>query len=797
MPDNKKEYATRPMERLLSAMRSRFGASTRTNKTFNIANHQDSVISRNELMMLKKRSSKSPLRLSDVKNNINSVSSNIAERIGDASEMATMVPELRKARMVLISSIMSPSDMHGTNLIINVNAPELKDSDIEQKIASLISGYVNDELRLGSSISNWIGDALFKTGSSPVMVVPKSLVELLYSDTDVSEEQLHAMVTQLSKSKSDRLKLVDAASIDVTNFAGKTSGLIASNEALFPVGANKKPKLPSKTIVNNYAKSVKDKMKDHLVVTADFTMMLKPEKTKKTSDGIENSIVNVLTKTNSGNILSLSSKNLDSDENEPYIVKLPATSCIPIIIPGVESEHLGYFVALDEHGSPLNISDNRNEQCLFDSEENFLTTMSIIKESKHKSNSDSSRKLADAMFELSIKTVLDKAVNNMGLAGADLPEKNKLFSAIFARIMQDKKVNVVFVPRSMLSYYAFDYRSDGTGKPLIEDIAFIVAMRTSFLISRVLATINNAVDQKKITFSMEDQLSSNVEQIMEAMNEAYMEKYMYRFDHNPMAATRNLVSRSVTIQPTDMAGVHNLNIDSSTEQRQASVPDDALEERLTKMILLNTDVPPSVLDEVGENEFSRSVAASHILFSNAIRDYQTKVSDITNILVRALLRYSKSLRTEINKLISDVKSSKDDNDNQVDDFLEYVIGRVSVSLPPPNVAPDKSKFEEMDTITSAIENVFEKMFSEDLVAIDDSEIKSALTAMKAYSIREAVKETMGNLGGIDMADVPGIDDIKFDAVSNYTKQLINYSAGFKRMKKNLMPSEDDNDDNGY
>lgn len=796
MPDKEKEYATRPMERLLAAMRSRFGTSSKTSRRFKSMERQRSVISKQELTILKKRSSSSPLRLSDVKNNITSIASNIASKLSDTAEMSAMVPELRKAKKVLVSSIMSPSDMHGTNLIVNVNIPELKDSDVEQKIADIVSDHINNELGLGSSISEWIGSALFTTGATPIMVVPKSLLTLLTDKEDVSEEHLETIKKQLNSSTPNKLSLVNIDRIDVAEMAESMTNLMESNEALFQTGGSKKPKLPNKEIVNTYSKSVKDKMKDNLVVTADFTMMVKPETVKKKSDTIEDSIVNILTKTNSGNILSLSSKSLDSEENEPYIIKLPTTACIPIIIPGVENEHLGYFVALDENGSPLNITNNKQEKGIFESEENFLTTMSIIKNSASRASTNASSKLADAMFELSIKSVLEKAANNIGLEGVDLPDKNKLFTAIFARIMKDKKVNVVFVPRSMLAYYAFDFRKDGTGKPLIEDISFIIAMRTSFLIARVLSTINNAIDQTKITFSMEDQLASSVDQIMEAMNEAFMEKYMYRFDHNPMAATRNLISRSLTLQPTDMAGVHNFNIEKSTEQRQASPPDDAMDERLTKMIILNTDVPPSVLDEVGENEFSRSVAASHILFSNAIRDYQSSVCLITNILVRSLLRYSKSMRDAISNVVDQIKEKRDDNNNEVDDFLEYILTRVTVSLPPPNVAPDKTKFEEMDTITNAIENVFEKLFADDLVAVDDNDTKAALTAMKAYGIRETVKEIISNLGGINMADVPGIDDEKFDAVKQYTTQLINYGAGLKRLKSNLITANKE-DDNGY
>lgn len=795
MSDENKKYAIRPMERILTSMRSRFGTKPAHTKEFDISVKQQSVISKQELAMLKSRSHSTPLTLGTVRNNIQSVSSNIASKIEDTSEMMVMLPELRKARRVLIPSIMSPTDMHGSNLIVNVDVPGLEDSDIANKIQALVSTYINTDLKLGKSISDWIGDALFKTGATPVMVVPKSIMSIIGDNQEVSEEHLTQYgKDSISKPNTSLLLLQPDAYVSSTELTKSTEALFASHEAVFSTGKQKKK--PAKDTINKYTQKVTKNLKDNLVVSADFTMMIQPDETKRKSDKLEDSIVNILTKTSSGNILSMSSNKLADADNEPNIIKLPTTSCIPIIIPGVESEHLGYFVALDEHGTPLHIKSRKENNQLLESENDFISTMTVLKNNTSKSSIDASRQLADAMFELSIKEVLEKAVNNIGLAGVDLPDKNKLFSAIFSRIMAGKKVNMIFVPRSMLAYYAFDFREDGTGKPVVEDISFIVAMRTSFLLARVLSTINNAIDQKKISFSMEDQLSSNVDQIMAAMNDAFLEKYMYRFDHNPMEATRNLVSRSLSIQPSDMAGVHNLNIDTSTEQRQASIPDDALEERLTKMAIMCTDVPPSVLDEVGENEFSRSIAASHIMFSNAIRDYQDQVSTITNILVRALLRYSTTLRAQIDALIKDVKIEKDDNENEVNDFLEYVISKITITLPPPNVAPDKSKFEEMSTIVDAVESVFDKLFAEELVAIDDDELKSTLSAIKASAMRTAIKEVVANLGGIDMATIATFDDDTFEPVKKYNKQLINYGAAMKRMKSVFLASGED-DDNGY
>jgi len=361
--------------------------------------------------------------------------------------------------------------------------------------------------------------------------------------------------------------------------------------------------------------------------------------------------------------------------------------------------------------------------------------------------------------------------------------------------MRGNKVKLIYVPCSMMGYYAYDYRDDGTGKGIMEDSAFLIGLRTSLLVAKVIGALDNATDKHRITFDMDESLGTNMEQVMEIIQDAYMEKHLYSFDHNPMSVMRNIVARNVSIMPKNMTGFANLEIDRDVSQGQASTVDDEMEEKITNLITTPTNIPAAVFNELGENEFSRSVATTNIIFSNFIRVLQRDTCIPTGNIVKAYVRNSHRIIKEIKGILS--KHIKEGNQDSFNNYLEYIIRGIIVSLPKPNISPDKARYEELSTIMQTIDEVVEKLLPDELIVEDEEgKTKETLVAMRADVARRMVKDAISQIGATSMLNVATTDDMNFTDVQDINWIIRNYARGLKDLNEHLKKKSEEDDSGG-
>ena len=64
----------------------------------------------------------------------------------------------------------------------------------------------------------------------------------------------------------------------------------------------------------------------------------------------------------------------------------------------------------------------------------------------------------------------------------------------------------------------------------------------------------NSIDKKKIEVAV-DEKNVNIEQTLNMVRNAFIEKNMLRFDNNPHTIQRDLVQKSMTIYPKGIKGV--------------------------------------------------------------------------------------------------------------------------------------------------------------------------------------------------------------------------------------------------
>lgn len=212
----------------------------------------------------------------------------------------------------------------------------------------------------------------------------------------------------------------------------------------------------------------------------------------------------------------------------------------------------------------------------------------------------------------------------------------------------------------MMVYMAYDYHIDGTGKSRIEDLSTLLSLRTVLLISGIMAATENAIDNKVIEVDV-DEKNANVTQYLAMVRDAFIEKKMLRFDNEPLTVQRDLLQRSLTLLPKNMKGLReNLNITTDRKSANAISPDTAFLEQLTNWIITGLEVPHAALNQTGEQEYSRSVATTNLMYNNKIKGEQKTTTKFGNKLIRTYLKYSSPLQKRIEEILKTSSKSRKD-----------------------------------------------------------------------------------------------------------------------------------------
>lgn len=750
-------------------------------------------------------------QFSNLKGKLQETSDNISCKIATSAEFAAMLPEADKARAIYIPSILSPTDMYGHNLTVTLDGCGIEEN-ASSGICEILSELANTTLDLGTKLQPWLGDALFKRGATPVMVIPRALTRGMLSDIDSkSDEEIPINVrdhdgvvdnSDLTKGVED-LNVAIGESLDITpafmqgdggtlNFATESiADFMDSN-----VGALKE-ELGTEIIPERLSKLM-ETLKGTIDVSMDISKVRGAEESVKESvKAFESKAAGRFSKVGDGVALIINSDSMVAQENdEPTVMRLPTSSVIPITIPGSPESRLGFFVVVDKTGNPLNADITSTTEAVI-SQSEFMT---MFREDNsvmvNNLGAEKQSEVASDMFDILINHVLDSSLQSVNESSYNIVNNRELSVAIFSKALRKQKVSFIFVPTTHMAYYAFDYREDGTGKSLLEDASTLISLRTSVIVAKVVSIMDNARDDRRIEYSIPDASSTNVEQMNELLKRMYIDKHTIKPGHDTSTIFRDITSNSISVTPKELDGLKDFTITKEVTQGNLSQVDDRLEEMLTRLITLFLRVPAGAIDDVHEKDFSRSVATSNLLFSNDIRLAQAITCRETAIILKAAALNSDSVVSKIAKILNDSTTLNVPAGTNQMDIVRYIINSLVVSLPAPNVSPDRARLNEVSENIRVLDEVIDALWPDELLIVDDDKAKNALMAYKKMIKHTQVKEMVANSGDKNLSTIPGLDDISPEVLRELNQVMLNISSMATRMKSALQAEDKDADSGG-
>lgn len=763
----------------------------------------------------------------DIITQLADVSSNSRKLMEEVDTLKMMSPEISTAEEVIVSSIMSPVDLQTDSVAVTVDYPIGTDSIT--KINELLTNYFNDVYHLGPKLYQWLKTAAFHDGAKALMIIPQTSIDVLNTvadswdpttrdlilknkeriassteglcipDTDKEKEVIDALAATACES----LKAINVGSEFFTDDQKKEKFTDAKGE---PVSLeNLSSEAIAKSLMQESFKILRP-LKDGnngVIVTRDMSPIVNSystinSKTQSLQQEAERQIFGYDSKnpdTNRSNfpVLCVSDVIKTNEGDLPIVIELPTDSVIPVCAPGDNKNHLGYFVLVDENGRPV-----RGEYAFEGTPNNDMTHRLATNAAKsifgqHNLKTFSAAGMTETqmldnlnnVFSVAVNYLLKNKLNKDGLKGLNVNIHEAVGKALFYNLLARNQIKMIFVPESMMVYYRLDHREDGTGKSLLEDVRYLLAVRCTLMIAKVMAAIDNATKHRVIEVQV-DTKNTNVFEVLERARHMVINKRVPNMSNDPRTAAESIINQHLTIKPKGIPGVvDDLNVNMDSHYGNSQAPDADLLDKINNMIGLGLGVPPSALNNLSDTEYSRSVATVNLFFANKVRNWQSLIRPHNKKFLINYILCNQKLVDAITKIIQEDIDGNDKNtvadntsdciksnqDNEATTIVKKLLSTVELVLAAPNMSTSKAHFEELNSQIEAITKLMETIYPDDIVV--DQDLASQMKALRAIASSKMIKQFLPKLGVHEIADVPSIEDIDTDILVKVTQFLGN------------------------
>lgn len=658
----------------------------------------------NELSIFKPKSN-SQTQQGDINSFLRETSAGTTEIIRRNRNLTALIPELIPAMTIWESSIISPVDAQTNSLGFSLDIDYI-DQDVKLKLEELYDDVFNKQLDMEDTILKAVRSCLFGGGSYPVLIVPQQNLTMLQYAVNLNQAgnesftQLENKYTELLKNdniptlrKIKELHLKENMEFSFGNeafsfaqeptnkqspnegwvdFVSRIENVLIEDSELIPKEqyVSMESLKESKTIdhVTSWVKG----LKDHIVVSEN-TQLISTSK-----DRTENAINEMMEHMNAerddvvgmfndmfyGKINRQNSNSIQrgtitlSDEvvskyEFPLVVNIPEDCVMPV---GTTDETIGYFVLTDNWVSPMSKVlmsgyESRFSNNLVDMSVNAIYGPSGPDNPGNKINNLQKYNAAMAVFDVTISKLLEDKLSKLGLSGMTVARHQMINRCLFHHLLQKKEVGLIFVPRHLMVYYATDYRPDGTGKSLLENIEHVLSMRSTLLVSKLLAITRAAVEKTNITVDMSKNV--NYLQTMRLIQNTFYNKHSLKLSNDPDAIVRNIFDSRIRFIPKNLEGAPEFSVETAQESTQTVKPDEELLEYYDRGVITGLLIPRSAIQETENTDYATSLVSKNLHFSNVARQKRNIFLKHIDKQTKTIAIYSSYIKDNIKKILSE------------------------------------------------------------------------------------------------------------------------------------------------
>lgn len=479
---------------------------------------------------------------------------------------------------------------------------------------------------------------------------------------------------------------------------------------------------------------------ENLTVSSNlYKIFTKDKATNKIRSGVESRHYN------NGNRLILSGlesairgekSEIDMNNNKTLIKKIKSEFVIPVTSKNDVSIHYGYFIILNEKG------DNVTTDIAFTDKETEAIITSVNKK-YHDNDNVPHLEGVDGLKDKILKEKIEahlKDKEKLNSIDIDFSMDNNLLLNVFDTIIKNEKIEVIYLPEELVSYYAVDFRENGTGKSLLEKVTTLTSIRSILMFTNLLSYIKSSITTTEIKVDLDPDdpnYKQNLRKIVTGViNNRKINLPIGMLNVNSFVDWSHQIGFSVNAKHP---GLPDNNIEVNEKENSITPIDIDLIETIDDQILRALYVTPELLDESKGSDLATTVRNNRVILSKRINKLRKKYNVLLtkDIIKKTLIdeRLKNNLKSIIENNLSSIKKfitknnsninnnviKQTSNENLIDAILFMSIKDISVTLPNADIVDETDlSSEKVSVYSDMLDTILDNLFSSDVIVTENS-----------------------------------------------------------------------------
>lgn len=684
------------------------------------------------------------------KHALDKVSNDVIQDTIDSDSIMQLLTDLELVETVYVGSILDPKSLASTELSYSVDNA-LFDSEISRLLLEPIIAFFNSDYKINEKLDRFLSNALFRTGSQVMAVLPENILDsLINGNHKFSMENFEGIERDfnLSLDKSYGFLGGPEEGVSLESYANHRAPI--SEDTTLTVSDNFN--ILKRPLVNDRLRELRVSS-----LIAKTTMSLESNVKSLSAADIERLYLNRNDKIEQTQIISSPRFAERKSVGHPLLLELPSEAVIPVFVPGKPEEHMGYFILNDHNGYPVSKDltvDFYNELKSGWNNNNKTkdSNSEIIKQTRaamggNNRESDYELKEIQNAYNDIVTTQLHKMLaNGLYEQELDIGMTKDIQRIMLQRSWQKKQTQLVFVPKELMIYIAFNYNENGVGETMLARSKVIATMRSTLLMAETIGGMRNAVGRKKVRINL-DPADPDPEQTISNIQSMIMESSARAFPlaaPDPTQALDNLMRSGFDFEiNTNNADYAETKVEFDDYNTSINAGNPELQDRLRRMHISGMGIPPEKVDPMSSPDFATSIVQNDLVLSRRIRAKQLEFCGHLAKLIKVFSSNSSIIRNDLNRIVKEnAKMLTDErySNMEINQIVDEFISAIEVSLPAPDNTQHELQAESLDKydrlLTQALESyVTNDLFPEEYLAVPGL-VDQAIAQIKAHFLRQ-------------------------------------------------------------
>ena len=362
----------------------------------------------------------------------------------------------------------------------------------------------------------------------------------------------------------------------------------------------------------------------------------------------------------------------------------------------------------------------------------------------------------------------------------------------------------------MMTYFAFDYHSNGMGKSLLDNNKTLIAMRAGLLLTRVTSEMRNAIPLTKITMKI-DERDNDWEKTLEETTHILTQTRQPQF---PLS-TLNVNDMMDWIHRAGFffafeghPSIPDTGFTFDKVQHDIPLPNQDFYDNLGKQLYMGFGIPPELMDSTYDPEFAIAVASRNIMFTQTILEFQKIASGLVTDDHRRLILADGIMMNKIVGIVrdkwGDIASRLPQEDKLAlerspktfaTELVKRIVNSLIVTFPAPDSTTMENQAERLRQYKDFLDDAFESFLSAAVVSPDiapelSQKLESLAPMLKAAHVRNFMADNNMLPELFDMSSTDEEGKPQFDALKILESYTMGVSANLMSLAIAMAPIEE-------